>query len=165
MLYRQEDFKRAMFQRLDNFCDIRFVESSQTFRIERPMLSPTSYERERRAYDTPAFSVNWNTNDNNLEMVQTSTGRLHNDTCSRLAKASLFSDYIRLVRLLAEYPDYIRRDTPSLFDIERRITYLECKQVSAEYHRIKTELYKSLRQGGVGIWVKKPEEVDSFHHN
>ena len=88
MLYHNQHFKRAMYGRLEK-CDIPHV---------KPMLAVTTNQPDRRAKNAPDFSVNWSVCDpQKLEMVNTSSGRLNDQTPSRLSKSKLFESYVECV--------------------------------------------------------------------
>ena len=38
----------------------------------------------------------------------------------------------------------------------------QIKSKSEPYQKIKNQLYASMKKSGVGIWVKKPEEIEDF---
>ena len=162
MLYHNDHFQRAMFGRL-NKCDLSLLDSSNTFRLARPMLSPTSSQTDRRAKNAPDFSVNWNCDDGHLEMVKTDTGRLADGSSSRLAKIRMFSKYVNLAKTLTEKQNEIKILVPIPLNTTERETYLDVKRKSYEYEKVKLELYKAMKLSSVGIWVKKPEEIEDFY--
>jgi hypothetical protein len=41
-------------------------------------------------------------------------------------------------------------------------TYIACKNKSISYQTVKKHLYAQMKLSGIGIWVKKPEEVEIF---
>jgi len=187
MLYHNDHFSRAMFARLDR-CRLDCLNDlDQPFRVARPMLAPTSSQMDRRAKNAPDFSVNWTCIDgdncDSLEMIKTDSGRKPDGSTSRLAKSSLFSNYIRLLGQLSkpEVRGKIKTDAPmdSLWsDPEVGIglvqfqtgsttgsnqqSYFDFKRKSKKYEEIKSELYRQMKTSGLGIWVKKPEEIEHF---
>ena len=46
--------------------------------------------------------------------------------------------------------------------LEGKLSYNQIKSKSEPYQKIKNQLYVSMKKSGVGIWVKKPEEIEDF---
>merc|ERR1719454_2309784 len=98
-----------------------------------------------------------------MEMVNTSSGLRSSDRMpSRLAKTRLFELFINTIRHLGDIDQIPKTDLISSI-LEGKMSYNQIKLKSEAYQKIKNQLYASMKKAGVGIWVKKPEEIEGFY--
>ena len=62
----------------------------------------------------------------------------------------------------SEYLDQIPKSDFVTSVLEGKMSYNQIKLKSEPYQKIKNQLYASMKKSGVGIWVKKPEEIEDF---
>ena len=62
----------------------------------------------------------------------------------------------------SEYLDQIPKSDFVTSVLEGEMSYNQIKLKSEPYQKIKNQLYASMKKSGVGIWVKKPEEIEEF---
>ena len=62
----------------------------------------------------------------------------------------------------SEYLDQIPKSDFVTSVLEGKMSYNQIKLKSEPYQKIKNQLYASMKKSGVGIWVKKPEEIEEF---
>lgn len=71
---------------------------------------------------------------------------------------------IRFVLLLSSpptpHPPQLSTHTAS--HGETPLVYAEAKLAARSYQAAKQQLFRSLREAGLGTWVKKPPELDQF---
>uniref|UniRef100_A0A3Q3G7C7 Adenosine deaminase RNA specific B2 (inactive) n=1 Tax=Labrus bergylta TaxID=56723 RepID=A0A3Q3G7C7_9LABR len=112
----------------------------------------------RPAGKTPNVSVNWSCGDEALEEISTSTGRKRDSgTPSRLCRRSMFTRWQRLQqqvgwRLLSRTP---------LPQATSR-TYSGSKMAAGQYQRAMQQFNSALQSGGLGTWLRKPQELCNF---
>uniref|UniRef100_A0A3P8XBJ7 Adenosine deaminase RNA specific B2 (inactive) n=1 Tax=Esox lucius TaxID=8010 RepID=A0A3P8XBJ7_ESOLU len=143
-------FKRVMSHRLE-----RLGPLPTTYRRNQPLLSGLSVSSEcRQPGKSPCVSVNWTFGDGQLEVVNTATGRRRDSgTPSRLCKHALFTRWVRLYRKFS-----IHASGP----MEQPLVYCEAKMAAGSYQTVKQQWFRSLHETGLGTWVKKPPEQESF---
>ena len=125
------------------------------------MLSPCSTLELRKAKRAPNFSINWTVLDGHMEATDTITGKRATDKQpSRICKRALFKLYQLLLSRLGNNGREALADT--FIEGVAQFDYGTCKQKSVQYQNAKRELYSKMRKCDVGIWVKKPTEVEQF---
>ncbi|XP_076827333.1 double-stranded RNA-specific editase B2 [Brachyhypopomus gauderio] len=124
------------------------------YRRSQPVLCSLSSSGWGQQVKSPCYSANWTIGDDQLEVINASTGRRKDGgTPSRLCKHALFSRWSRLYRKLV-VSGLGSRDTP--------LTYGEAKQAAASYQTAKEKWCCVLREAGLGTWVRKPPEQEHF---
>uniref|UniRef100_A0A8C9RYW3 Adenosine deaminase RNA specific B2 (inactive) n=1 Tax=Scleropages formosus TaxID=113540 RepID=A0A8C9RYW3_SCLFO len=124
------------------------------YRRNQLLLSGLSQSDGHQPGKSPCFSVNWTAGDGQMEVVNAATGkRKDSGTASRLCKRALFARWARLHRKVSLSASG-RGDEP--------LVYCEAKLAARPYQTAKRQLFASLRDAGLGTWVKKPPEQDQF---
>ncbi|XP_052339279.1 double-stranded RNA-specific editase B2 [Oncorhynchus keta] len=143
-------FNRVMSQRLECLGPL-----PATYRRNQPLLSGLSVSGEcRQPGKSLCVSVNWTCGDGQLEVVNAATGRKRDSgTPSRLCKHALFTRWARLYRKLS-----IHASGP----VDQPLMYCEAKMAAGSYQTAKQQWLRSLQETGLGTWVKKPPEQESF---
>ncbi|XP_069081800.1 double-stranded RNA-specific editase 1 isoform X1 [Pleurodeles waltl] len=147
-LYHGDHLSRAVYQRISEIEDL-----PPLYSLNKPLLSGISNAEARQPGKAPNFSVNWTVGDNNLEVINATTGKDEMGRASRLCKHAL---YCRWVGLHSKLPANLRSRLckPNL--------YYDSKQSAKEYQTAKECVFKAFLKAGLGAWVKKPSEQDQF---
>ncbi|KAJ8378177.1 hypothetical protein AAFF_G00245250 [Aldrovandia affinis] len=124
------------------------------YRHTNPLLGCLGSSDSRSAGKSPCFSINWTAGDAELEVVNGTTGR-RRDTgaSSRLCKHGLFTRWGRLYSKLGVGVQ-IHAGAP--------LTYCKAKLAAGTYQIAKRRLVRTLQEGGLGTWVRKPPEQEQF---
>jgi predicted transcriptional regulator len=93
------------------------------------------------------WSINWAWGDNDVEILDATTGKLQNKGTSRLSKKALFPIFLRLCKR-----------KPS-----SRSTYKESKSQSTEYQHSKNIWIDAMSKTFETSWTRKPSEVEDFY--
>lgn len=106
----------------------------------------------------PNFSINWVIGCQEVEIVNSFTGKLINNNTntnkmSRLSKQSFYRRYAAIIERLPEPAPVLREVLP---------TYFETKMAVPEYQQAKKELFAAFAKEDLGDWLKKPIEQDQF---
>uniref|UniRef100_A0A3B3SF82 Adenosine deaminase RNA specific B2 (inactive) n=1 Tax=Paramormyrops kingsleyae TaxID=1676925 RepID=A0A3B3SF82_9TELE len=142
-------FSRTVARRLEHVDTL-----PPSYRRNQLLLSGLSRDDSRQPGKSPCFSVNWTVGDGQLEVVNAATGkRKESGAASRLCKRGLFARWARLHRKLSMHTTS-HGETP--------LVYAEAKLAARSYQAAKQQLFRSLREAGLGTWVKKPPELDQF---
>ncbi|KAM9713258.1 double-stranded RNA-specific editase B2 isoform 2-T2 [Menidia menidia] len=124
------------------------------FRRNQPQLSGLSSAEYQQPGKATCVSLNWTQGDQQLELVNTATGRRRDTaTPSRLCKHALFTRWNRLYRKLGVLVSS---------SADRQLLYSEAKMAARPYQTAKQQWFRSLQESGLGTWVKKPPEQDQF---
>ncbi|XP_026800691.1 double-stranded RNA-specific editase B2 isoform X1 [Pangasianodon hypophthalmus] len=124
------------------------------YRRNQPLLSSLSSSECWQQLKASCFSVNWTAGDEQLEVINASTGKRRDcGAPSRLCKRALFTRWNRVYRkLVASAPG----------SSAGPLTYGEAKQAAASYQSAKEQWVRALREAGLGTWVRKPAEQEHF---
>ncbi|KAL6488361.1 hypothetical protein MHYP_G00021020 [Metynnis hypsauchen] len=124
------------------------------YRRNQPLLSSLSSSEWWQQAKAPCYSVNWTAGDDQLEVINASTGKRRDcGAPSRLCKHALFTRWTRLYRkLVACAPG--SRDVP--------LMYCEAKQAAGTYQTAKEQWVRALQENGLGTWARKPPEQEQF---
>uniref|UniRef100_A0A8B9KEW9 A to I editase domain-containing protein n=1 Tax=Astyanax mexicanus TaxID=7994 RepID=A0A8B9KEW9_ASTMX len=113
----------------------------------------SSSERWQQA-KAPCYSVNWTAGDEQLEVINASTGKRRDcGAPSRLCKHALFTRWTRLYRKLVACAPGSR---------DASLMYCEAKQAAGTYQTAKEHWVRALQDNGLGTWVRKPPEQEQF---
>ena len=115
---------------------------------------------KRHTEKTSGLSLNWKLGDERAEINDGVTGRpvlpqgvprsKIATTCSRISKASMYSQFLSLCQL---------RNRSDLLTSK---TYKEAKEMAVDFQTAKQCLYKLCQRKGYGSWMKKPSEQEEF---
>lgn len=127
-----------------------------SYRRHQPRLSGLSSSEALSSFGkTSCVGVNWSLGDQQLEVLNTSTGqRRDSSTTSRLSKHSLYLRWSRLHRKLS-------LPLPGSKD-HHQLMYSEAKMAARPYQTAKQQWLRSLQDCGLGTWVRKPPEQEHF---
>uniref|UniRef100_A0A8C8DPB8 Adenosine deaminase RNA specific B1a n=1 Tax=Oryzias sinensis TaxID=183150 RepID=A0A8C8DPB8_9TELE len=117
---------------------------------ETPGISNPEARQPARA---PPFSENWTAGDDDVEVIDSTTGKDELGGPSRLCKRAF---YCRWTQLHSRLSSFLRVSAPP------PSTYHQAKLAAEEYRSAQQALYRALADAGLGIWVKKPAEQDRF---
>ncbi|KAM6989420.1 double-stranded RNA-specific editase B2-like isoform 2-T2 [Tautogolabrus adspersus] len=136
---------RAMTRRLAPVKHLPFP-----YRRQQLLLGCLSSRDVRPAGKAPNVSVNWSCGDEALEEISTSTGRKKDSgTPSRLCRRSMFARWQRLQQQI------LGADATSG-------TYSGSKMAAGQYQRAMQQFISALQGGGLGTWLRKPQELCNF---
>ena len=119
------------------------------YHLSQPRLSPVSQPEARLPQKAPQYAVNWLADSENMEVINTVTGKQYNGEASRLCKAELF-------RLFAETWNQLNSGQ------EFSSVYIDVKKMADDYQAAKITLYKAFRAAELGCWMERPVEEDKF---
>lgn len=127
------------------------------YRLNKPRLALMTSAESRNQTKPPNFSINWIINCQEVEIVNSFTGKLINNNTntnkmSRLSKQSFYRRYAAIIERLPETAP-VREVLP---------TYYETKMAVPEYQQAKKELFAAFAKEDLGDWLKKPIEQDQF---
>jgi len=164
-LYHAEHLSRAMYGRLglDMHSEKRVPEG---YRLNKPLLTGISNSESRQPGKAPNFSVNWTFGDAGLEVINAMTGKDEDSRPSRLCKRRFFERWTQLAGRVNAVVDSSRKPPSGDVDVDplklAARCYFDVKQEAADYHKTKQEMISAFTKQGLGQWVKKPLEQDSF---
>ncbi|XP_041348456.1 adenosine deaminase domain-containing protein 1-like [Gigantopelta aegis] len=132
------------------------------YQINHPRLNPVSLKFAELYPDGPhptSLCINWSDGDEQLEITDGFSGRAAPispkktgpSMASRLCKAAFLARYKELA-LLSEKKPLISAPT-----------YYAAKQISKKYQAAKKAFRDHCIQAGIGCWVAKPSELDTFN--
>lgn len=159
-LYNAEHVRRGLLERAKIATEIglqKFNESPQSVAVEKPILASVSNPPKRQpSGKAPTLCLQWNEADQQVAMVNASTGQMEQSIPSQLCKKELVKKFLLLVKKKELIP---RVD----FDLSKGpYTYAEWKSKATDYQIVKNALVKGFEASGCGNWVGKPTEVDMF---
>ena len=100
----------------------------------------------------PDFSINWTLTDEEIEVVDTATGKTKENNTSRLAKQEFFNSLKKV------FPSLAQQGNSS----KMKKTYRDVKEAAKEYQNGKTAMKRTFQEEGLGKWLKKPKVCDDF---
>lgn len=120
--------------------------------LNKPKFALVTSTEPRNQIKAPNFGINWSHSQQNVEVVNSLTGKTVNNKISRLTKQVFFNRYANLIKQL-----------PNL-SIPRSIVgdYSETKRAAGDYQMAKREMFDAFRREDLGSWLKKPLEQDNF---
>ncbi|KAL3836193.1 hypothetical protein ACJMK2_021635 [Sinanodonta woodiana] len=148
-LYHGDHLSRAVYTRLNNIENLPAL-----YHINRPFLSGINNPESRQPGKAPNFAVNWCLGDSALEVINTTTGKTEQGSSSQLCKQAMFKCFLKLYGQVMSFINQDAAKKPSL--------YSDAKAVVTDYQAAKLQLFQAFQKSGLGLWVKKPIEQDSF---
>lgn len=146
--YSSEHMARGLYQRVAHVSL-----DTPGYRVNKPFLSGITSPESRQAKKTPNHSINWCVGDSNMESVCPLTGRItDSEASSRLCKQALFAQFMSLYGRLPGLTQ--QRTKPG--------SYAEAKAAVDKHQKTKQAFIDAYSSGGLGHWVKKPQEQDDF---
>merc|ERR1712142_1067685 len=133
-LYHAEHLSRAMYGRLGLDWQ-RDKPVPEGYRLNKPLLTGISNSESRQPGKAPNFSVNWTLGDAGLEVINAVV-----DSSRKPSSGDVDVDPLKLAARC----------------------YFDVKQEAQDYHSTKTDMVSAFAKQGLGQWVKKPLEQDSF---
>lgn len=157
-LFHGSHLSRGLYTRIqdavtavDKDCDV----VKPPFKIYRPLLAPISTITRRKPVKAPNFCFHWTVGDSQPTIVNTVTGKCQDDSYSNLCKMEMLVLITKLLESnLTSKVDIPASDEPR--------GYNEVKKLAKEYQELKRNLHRGFNEAGLGIWVKKPEEINFF---
>lgn len=126
------------------------------FRLNQPKMNQGSSTESRQPQKAPTISVNWDCEGDTLEVLNAMTGRQEGENYSRLCKRNLLS---RLCGLLDHLPTITEVDAGAV----KCLSYGEIKALAKDYQTSKRAVGTAFARAGLGQWISKPMEEDSFY--
>jgi len=161
-LYHAEHLSRAMYGRLGP--DWSKEKPAEGYRLNKPLLAGISNSEHRHPGKAPNFSVNWTLGDAGLEVINAMTGKDDEGRPSRLCKRRFFERWTQLSGRVTAVVETSRKVEDKAVDPLELATrcYFDVKQEALDYHNLKNKMVVAFGRQGLGQWVKKPMEQDSF---
>lgn len=123
---------------------------SPHYQLNRPKLALVTSSEQRNQLKAPNFSVNWSCGDEEVEIINSVTGKTLQSKVSRICKKMFLGRFMDVVQKLRATPPTAHSD------------YGELKAAVQDYQDVKEGLYKALQREDLGNWLKKPVEQDQF---
>ncbi len=139
---------RALYGRLTDLTTL-----PSAFHLNKPLMigatEPPSNDIIKISPSTkaPDFSINWASMDEEIEVVDTATGKTKDNNASRLSKHEFF------ISVKNVFPDLTG---------SKKKTYRDIKEAAQEYQIGKTSIKRTFQEEGLGKWLKKPKICDDF---
>ncbi|CAO1393500.1 unnamed protein product [Diamesa hyperborea] len=121
------------------------------YRLNKPKLALVTSSEARCQLKPPNYSINWTLGQQQIEIINSFTGKTVCNKYSRLTKQNMFQ---RFARVAAKLPE-----------IEQRVIcedYCDVKANVVNYQNAKRELIMAFQREELGNWLKKPIEQDQF---
>ena len=64
--------------------------------------------------------------------------------------------------IFSVFPSQLNREASDTEDRTAIRTYSGSKMASRSYHRVRQQFAVALRDGGLGVWTRKPTDLDQF---
>jgi len=164
-LYHAEHLSRAMYGRLGLDWQ-RDKSVPEGYRLNKPLLTGISNSESRQPGKAPSFSVNWTLGDAGLEVINAMTGKDEESRPSRLCKRRFFERWTQLAGRVNAVVESSRKSKTGDVDVDplklAARCYFDVKQEANDYHATKQDMMTAFSKQGLGQWVKKPLEQDSF---
>lgn len=148
-MYHEDHMYRAIGKRIEGNMGML----PTPYRLIIPKLNIVTSTETRQASKSPTYSVNWSLGLSKPEIVNGTTGKLHNGQLSRLSKRSF---YTRFLKIRSKVPFRNGKE------LEHMEIYADAKVIAEDYQHAKEVVCKSFQEAGLGTWVKKPPEQDEF---
>jgi len=153
-LFNASHLYRAVSGRIEN----TLKDLPPSFKLNKPKMSQGSSVESRQPQKAPTISVNWDCEDQQLEVLNAITGRQEGDLSSRLCKRKLLKRFISLLDHPAAKP--ITGVDPVAV---KQMSYGEVKAASTDYYASKKSLHTAFYEAGLGKWISKPMEEGLFY--
>ncbi|XP_045581268.1 double-stranded RNA-specific editase 1 isoform X2 [Procambarus clarkii] len=126
------------------------------YKLNQPKMNQGSSTESRQPQKAPTISVNWDCEGDQVEVLNAMTGRQEGESYSRLCKRRFLSRFLELVDNL-----------PTLTEVDpgaaKCLSYGEIKALSSTYQTSKRAVVSAFGRAGLGQWINKPMEEDSFY--
>lgn len=126
------------------------------YRLNQPRMNQGSSTESRQPQKAPTISVNWDCEESQLEVLNAMTGRQEGENSSRLCKRKFLTRFMSLIERL-----------PSMTEVDpgaaKHLSYGEVKALSNKYQTSKRAMISGFARAGLGQWIGKPMEEDSFY--
>jgi double stranded RNA-specific editase B len=147
-LMRESHLYRAIYGRIEN----TIQGLPPPFRLNRPSMYLLTSSETRMPCKAPSFSVIWCTGLPQPEIINTNVGKPEKGR-SKFCKYELMERFVRLIGNISSITE-IEKNTPG--------SYSEAKEAVHSYKTAKDSLYKAFVKAGLGNWISKPLEQDTF---
>ncbi|CAL4089583.1 unnamed protein product [Meganyctiphanes norvegica] len=128
------------------------------FKLNQPKMNQGSSTESRQPQKAPTISVNWDCEDQQLEVLNAMTGRQEGEMNSRLCKRQFLKRLLTLLDHPAGQP--LTGVDPGAV---KQMSYGEVKALSADYQASKHAVVVAFNRAGLGQWISKPMEEDFFY--
>jgi len=152
-LFNSNHLYRAVIGRLEE----SIVNLPRSFKINHPKLNQGSSTEARHPTKAPSFSVNWDCEDRDLEIITAVTGRQENGKNSRLCK----QNFLKRLCTLLDHPNATTLTRVDNVDF-KKISYKEVKALSVDYQKSKKAVASAFSEANLGQWSSKSLNDDSF---
>nr|XP_053629587.1 double-stranded RNA-specific editase 1-like isoform X2 [Cherax quadricarinatus] len=126
------------------------------YKLNQPKMNQGSSTESRQPQKAPTISLNWDCEENQVEVLNAMTGRQEGESYSRLCKRRYL---IRFIDLLDRLPTITEVDPGAA----KCLSYGEIKALSTDYQISKRAVVSAFSRAGLGQWISKPMEEDSFY--
>lgn len=126
------------------------------FKLNQPKMNQGSSTESRQPQKAPTIAVNWDCEEDQLEVLNAMTGRQEGDTSSRLCKRKFLARFVDLLTHVPTITDINTREVKNL-------SYGDLKSLSTNYEMSKHAMVTAFSRAGLGQWITKPMEEDSFY--
>ncbi|RZF40214.1 hypothetical protein LSTR_LSTR011988 [Laodelphax striatellus] len=151
-LFNVTHMYRAMAGRIE--CTVHGL--PPPYRLNKPSLGVTSSSETRHTGRAPNHSVNWIIGEEQVEVVNSTTGKRETGGVSRLSKQGLFGRFHQLLAQQLSSITGIGAAYPC------PLQYSDVKAAVHNYNIAKQQLVESFAKAKLGQWLKKPMEQDQF---
>jgi len=128
------------------------------YKLNQPKMNQGSSTESRQPQKAPTISVNWDCEDQQLEVLNAMTGRQEGEMNSRLCKRQ----FLKRLQTLLDHPA-----AQPLTGVDpgavKQMSYGEVKALSTDYQASKKALHSAFSKAGLGKWISKPMEEDLFY--
>ncbi|XP_070491357.1 double-stranded RNA-specific editase Adar isoform X3 [Chironomus tepperi] len=121
------------------------------YRLNIPKLALVTSSEARCQLKPPNYSINWTIGQNQIEIINSFTGKTVCNKYSRLTKQNMFH---RFSRIVSQLPNITNRSISKDYGDEKGLVY--------DYQQAKSELIAAFQREELGNWLKKPIEQDQF---
>lgn len=144
-LFSLGHLRRALYERIGQIGNL-----PAEYRINQPLLSPTTRTERRNIQKAPGYACAWVDDGKAMEVITTNSGKLLDGSASKLSKLRLFERFAVLTRLGRGH------------NLTLLSTYSQMKSAATVYQNAKAALYEAFKKAGHGRWVQRPPEQDQF---
>lgn len=144
-LFSLGHLRRALYERIGQISSL-----PAEYRINQPVLSPTTHVERRNIQKAPGYACAWVDDGKAMEVITTNSGKLLDGTASKLSKLRLFERFAALTR------------SSHGRSLTLLSTYSQMKSAATVYQNAKAALHEAFKKAGHGQWVRRPPEQDQF---
>jgi double stranded RNA-specific editase B len=157
---------RAIYGRIEN----TIQGLPPPFRLNRPSMYLLTSSETRMPCKAPSFSVIWCTGLPQPEIINTNVGKPEKGR-SKFCKYELMERFVRLIGNISSITE-IEKNTPGSYSEAKEAVHSvqgtrisQLRRVSTGLFFLQTakdSLYKAFVKAGLGNWISKPLEQDTF---